>query len=755
MKFDNCRKIPRNISSKIHLTIVVRKKYRNRKNSELPASDVCHRAAGLDAGSDHDINHDISHMSFDISDLRRSLEISRKEVANLRAEISAIHSSKSWRITAPLRTTVRLWKNLTNMSGARSASVSITRKIYQRSRLLHSIRSRYVSIRAWIVSEVEGGWNRRENLLAIRALTERRFINKLDLKSPEFASDKFVTNDLPMLDMSIVTYNSKNWIRRFLTSLERQRYPLDRINIIIVDNGSVDDSIVEFEDVVEELSLKFASTKIIRQANNGFGRGHDRAIRLGYSKYILVTNVDIEFQDDSLTTVVNVALGDRSGEIASWELRQIPYEHPKYYDPVTLETNWCAHACVLIRRDAYLAVGGYEPRIFMYAEDVELSYRFRSYGYRLMYVPNAVIRHDSYRSAAEVKPVQWLGSTLGNLYLRARYGDRKTRVVGLMQYVALFALPAPFQGARRGLIKNAWKVLRNWKYFRSGKRVQEVYFPFRNFDYELRREGAFFENEISNLSEYPLVTIITRTYEGREVFLRQALESVKNQTYQNLELIIVQDGGSSLEYLVRGSLRDLGCDRSYQFIPSPKLGRSSAGNIGLAAARGEFLMFLDDDDLLFSDHVSTLIHVLVKKPKISAVYGLSMQIETTIDIDGDHYIEEGFGTPPVFFQEWDYRVLLDHNYMPIQAVMFRRELYEERGGFDLSLDQLEDWHLWIRYGYRNIFEYIPKTTSLFRVPGSQEVRCERARKLHDAYGGVKESALARLKDIDRRLMGLA
>jgi GT2 family glycosyltransferase len=49
------------------------------------------------------------------------------------------------------------------------------------------------------------------------------------------------------------------------------------------------------------------------------------------------------------------------------------------------------HACIFIRKSAYEKVGGYEPKIFMYAEDVELSYRFRAFGYHLRYCPNAVV----------------------------------------------------------------------------------------------------------------------------------------------------------------------------------------------------------------------------------------------------------------------------------------------------------------------------------------------------------------------------
>src|SRR5690606_29304492 len=163
--------------------------------------------------------------------------------------------------------------------------------------------------------------------------------------------------------------------------LMTQDYPLVRIHLTFVDHGSRDGTVAELEAQAVQHRNRFASFNIIQQSNLGFGAGHDRAIRTGSAPYCLVTNIDLEFRPDSLTTVVATAINDDAQQVACWELRQIPYEHPKYYDPVTLETNWCSHACVLLRRSAYEQVGGYDDRIFMYAEDVELSYRFRSYGY--------------------------------------------------------------------------------------------------------------------------------------------------------------------------------------------------------------------------------------------------------------------------------------------------------------------------------------------------------------------------------------
>lgn len=733
----------REVDLEIYSALAIAREYRYHRISANDAADQHSRALRLELT----ISDQLAHSAEELSICEHALEESERLLAHARTEISALHASKSWRITAPLRLAARVLRSVSDIDWWNSKSRSMLRVLYQRFFLLRLVRTRYLTCRNHLISMAREGWSQKENLEAIRALTERRFLLPVSSDLVLGGTSCLGEASLPMLDLSIVTYNSRKWLERFLDSLGRQNYPLERMNVVMVDNGSTDGSVEEFERLVSSRSSDFASVRIIRQSNLGFGCGHDRAIREGSADYILVTNVDLEFQFDSITNVVRAAQSDLSGEVACWEFRQIPYEHPKYYDAVTLETNWCSHACVLMRRGAYAKVGGYDPKIFMYAEDVELSYRYRSFGYRLKYVPTAVVRHDTYAHEGEIKPMQWLGSTLGNVYVRARYGDRSARLAGLILYGSLFALPAPFPGARRELLSNLSKLLLNWRHFRHGKGSIESRFPFRAFDYELRREGAFVQAKPLPNGPLPLVSIITRTYDGRQMFLRQALASIINQVYPNIEMIVVQDGGNSLYPIAEETVSDLRPGCKLKFIANPKLGRSEAGNAGLAAAEGEFMMFLDDDDLLFADHVSTLVTTLIEKQSAAAAYGLSMQVETTLSSDGDRYVEDTFGTPDVFFQEWDYNVLLDHNYIPIQAIIFRRSLYEERGGFNVQLDQLEDWHLWLRYGYKSVFEYVPKTTSLFRIPGSEDRRLERARKLHAAYDQVKADALSRISMI--------
>ena len=327
-----------------------------------------------------------------------------------------------------------------------------------------------------------------------------------------------------MIDISIVTYNSSRWLNKFFTSLESQSYPLSSINISVCDNSSKDETILLLKQYQIVLRNEVSSFQIFQKPNLGFGTGHNFNISKTSAPFILVTNVDLEFEKDSIKNIVDYAYKDNV-EYVSWEFRQKPFEHPKYYSPVTLETKWSSHACVLLRRSAFENVGGYEEKIFMYGEDVELSYRLRSQGYKLKYVPHCVCWHYSYQFANELKPLQVLGSTLSNSYIRIRYGSLLEIFQIPRMYIALLKGQQLFPWFRFKIIINITKIILNFFYFFTSRPKNSNYceFPIRNWDYELVREGAFYEYKprSKESSDLPLVSVITRSYSGRLSYLKE------------------------------------------------------------------------------------------------------------------------------------------------------------------------------------------------------------------------------------------
>jgi hypothetical protein len=210
----------------------------------------------------------------------------------------------------------------------------------------------------------------------------------------------------------------------------------------------------------------------------------------------------------------------------------------------------------------------------------------------------------------------------------------------------------------------------------------------------------------------PRVSIITRTYAGRRLYLEQAIQSVRLQDYPNIEHIIVEDGGATYSDFISARTGDL------VYIPLEKVGRSVAGNTGIKRATGEYCLFLDDDDMLLCNHVSTLVQALQTRQDCVAAYTLSLETPTIPAPDLTHYHELSFAQPYGGAIAFDINVLKQRNFLPIQSVLFKRTLFLERGGFEAELEALEDWDLWQRYARGNCFVYAPVVTSLYRVPGN-------------------------------------
>jgi hypothetical protein len=407
---------------------------------------------------------------------------------------------------------------------------------------------------------------------------------------------------------------------------------------------------------------------------------------------------------------------------------------------------------VLFKTEAIKAVNGYEPLLFLYGEDVELSYRLRDHGYSLRYVPNATVWHFTYEEAAQIKPQQFLGSTLANVLLRCRYGRRHEVIQGFLMFMGLFALRPLFPGMRRQLLAQTWKLMKLAPQFLSTRRKSQEKFPFRMWDYEMAREGAFYEYPTAALSSTsiaktsaqgaPMVSVLMRTMPGRSGKLKEAMASVAQQTYAHMggpiELVVVEDGGEGVESAKAAveALRSSGVLAKVVYVPLPKSGRCVAGNKALEAATGQLCCFLDDDDLFYADHLEVLVEEWLKQPQLGGVYALAYEVRTHV-LSEEPWVYENVMHSLIHRQPFSRPTLWHHNYFPIQTVLFQRSLFETYGGFDLDLENLEDWNLWVRYSLKNDFKLIPKVTSIYRVPDQLEKALQRQSLLDDYYAKAK------------------
>jgi LmbE family N-acetylglucosaminyl deacetylase/glycosyltransferase involved in cell wall biosynthesis len=205
----------------------------------------------------------------------------------------------------------------------------------------------------------------------------------------------------------------------------------------------------------------------------------------------------------------------------------------------------------------------------------------------------------------------------------------------------------------------------------------------------------------------PLVSIVVRTRD-RVARLGEALASLHLQTQPDLEVIVVNDGGVDVRPAIAGWAGRL--DIRYAWHDAPR-GRAAAANTGLALARGKYIGFLDDDDRLYAGHIE----------KLTAHLEATGELATYSDCERTRYAWNGrefvpASRPRVYKGvDFDRERLRFGNYIPIMAVLFRRELLDGTGGFDESLECLEDWDFWLRLAERVSFRRLPGVTAEYRM----------------------------------------
>ncbi len=193
----------------------------------------------------------------------------------------------------------------------------------------------------------------------------------------------------------------------------------------------------------------------------------------------------------------------------------------------------------------------------------------------------------------------------------------------------------------------------------------------------------------------PLVSVVLPTL-NRLQLLPHAIRSLQQQSYQNWEAVVVNDGGAPV--VLAGGLADpriklMELNRNY--------GQSQARNIGLKFAKGEVICFLDDDDVFKPDHLATVVKGL---ESTNFVYTLA----ESVVYDDDHSVSKR----AVVYNDIEYsrERLLVSNFIPINTWGVRSDYLKEVGFFDESLQCLEDWELLIRLSSRCRFLHIPKVT---------------------------------------------
>jgi GT2 family glycosyltransferase len=138
-----------------------------------------------------------------------------------------------------------------------------------------------------------------------------------------------------------------------------------------------------------------------------------------------------------------IQAAEREPKAGLVEARLFPDEHPKQYDPTTLNTPWCSGCVLLVTRALYETIGGFDENFFMYCEDVDLSWRAHAAGFRTLIAPGALVHH--YAQGRPILRERELAVRRSAAYLATKYGATEFAGRMLREYESLggpsFELP--------------------------------------------------------------------------------------------------------------------------------------------------------------------------------------------------------------------------------------------------------------------------------------------------------------------------
>jgi len=181
----------------------------------------------------------------------------------------------------------------------------------------------------------------------------------------------------------------------------------------------------------------------------------------------------------------------------------------------------------------------------------------------------------------------------------------------------------------------------------------------------------------------PLVSVIIPNYNHAR-FLGDAIRSVLDQGYKNVEIIVVDDGSTDNSREIAGQFDD-----QIHYIYQTNAGLSAARNTGIQASMGSLIGVLDADDMYEPSYISTLVAELQSNSDADGIY-CDYQF-----VDEENKLLPQIEARPVA-SELLYKALLDGNFFVPESIFLHRYVYDEVGFFDEALRACEDWDVWLR-----------------------------------------------------------
>ncbi|ASB48308.1 glycosyltransferase family 2 protein [Alkalitalea saponilacus] len=212
----------------------------------------------------------------------------------------------------------------------------------------------------------------------------------------------------------------------------------------------------------------------------------------------------------------------------------------------------------------------------------------------------------------------------------------------------------------------------------------------------------------SNSSLVPTVSVIITTY-NRPRYFKEALDSVFNQTYNDFEVIVVDDG-------TPGDENEQICD-AYPEVKYHKISNSGSPivprNTGISLAKGKYIAFLDDDDIWLPEKLEVQVEILDNNLDFGLVHGYCSVIDSNRNVTGEI---AGRLNDPLRKHGYVFDHMVGNFTVMMSTALIRREVIEKTGGFDDSIPAAgEDMEFYTRLAFYTQFWFLDQPLILYRV----------------------------------------
>ncbi len=237
----------------------------------------------------------------------------------------------------------------------------------------------------------------------------------------------------------------------------------------------------------------------------------------------------------------------------------------------------------------------------------------------------------------------------------------------------------------------------------------------------------------SRLTPFPLVTAFVGCY-NHSRFVEECLDSVRHQTYPNLQVIIFDDcSNDNSVSVINGWLKKHQLDWPF-ILHKRNIGICASLNEVLRLARGKYISMVAADDVWLSDKTTRQVKMMEQMPAdVGVLYSDAFQMDESGETLPQMFIEahRNFVVPPEGFL---FDVLWEGNFIPAMATLIRRQCFKQVGTYDEDLC-FEDWDMWMRISrtFRFAYDTIPVAKYRIVLSSTSRTMAEAMRRSEELF----------------------